>query len=98
MHRIRYLSDGTEGSLFLWAIAGTAVGYLDDLYAILLDDVQLTVTPATQLNSTEPSPAALRVDGLDVLSQSVRVPAEVRAASGSLPLRLHPTPQRRGGR
>jgi hypothetical protein len=43
--------------------------YLDDMYSILLDDVTLTVTPASQANSLEG--AGIRVDGLDRLTQPI---------------------------
>jgi len=45
--------------------------YLDDAYAIALDDATLTVTPASQANSLEGS--GIRVDGLDRLTQPIPV-------------------------
>jgi hypothetical protein len=45
--------------------------YLDDLYAILLDDVSLTVTPASAANSVESG--GIRVDGLDNCRQAIPV-------------------------
>lgn len=45
------------------------VGYFDDLYVIPLNSITLTVTPASQVNSTETS--GLRVDGADTLTQSI---------------------------
>ncbi|MFC1600706.1 LamG-like jellyroll fold domain-containing protein, partial [Patescibacteria group bacterium] len=44
-------------------------GYYDDLYSFQLDDVSLTVTPATEANSAEGW--GLRVDGRDTLTQAI---------------------------
>lgn len=48
---------------------GGASGYADDAYTLRLSDVSLTVTPASQTNSTETT--GLRVDGADTLTQSI---------------------------
>lgn len=47
----------------------TGQDYLDDIYTYRLNDVSLTVTPASQANSTEAS--GVRVDGGDSLTQSI---------------------------
>jgi hypothetical protein len=49
--------------------APTGIRYTDDFYAIALDDVTLTVTPASQANSLEGT--GIRVDGLDRLTQPI---------------------------
>jgi len=43
-------------------------GYIDDVYAVSLPSVTLTITPASQVNSTESS--GLRVDGSDTVTQA----------------------------
>lgn len=52
-------------------IQGTSSGpvYIDDLYSFQLTDVSLTVTPASEANSSESS--GLRVDGADTLTQTI---------------------------
>jgi hypothetical protein len=45
------------------------VSYVDDTYAVALDDVTLTVTPASQANSLEGT--GIRVDGKDRLTQPI---------------------------
>ena len=55
------------------------VGYVDDLYSFPLDAVSLTVTPASEANSTETS--GLRVDGRDTLTQPV---TELTATAGTI--------------
>ncbi|KKN85739.1 hypothetical protein LCGC14_0275440 [marine sediment metagenome] len=45
------------------------VGYADDAYLVALDDVALTVTPASEANSLESG--GIRVDGYDALTQPV---------------------------
>jgi hypothetical protein len=57
----------SAGQLRLYGYS--AVGYLDDLYVVALDAVTLTVTAATEANSTEST--GLRVDGNDLLSQPI---------------------------
>jgi hypothetical protein len=57
-------------TIFYYGGSG-AIGdrYLDDLYAILLDDVSLTVTPASAANSVESG--GIRVDGWDIAPQPI---------------------------
>jgi hypothetical protein len=57
--------DATPAIGVYQAAAGNA--YVDDLYAFLLDDVSLTVTPASEANSAETT--GLRVDGRDTCTQ-----------------------------
>jgi hypothetical protein len=45
--------------------------YCDDAYALLLDDVSLTVTPASAANSIESG--GIRVDGMDWVTQPIPV-------------------------
>ncbi|MFA5136619.1 MAG: LamG-like jellyroll fold domain-containing protein [Patescibacteria group bacterium] len=45
------------------------VSKIDDIYAFKLTDIPLTVTPASQANSTENT--GLRVDGADTLTQDI---------------------------
>ncbi len=61
------------------------VGYVDDAYLYQLDDVSLTVTPASEANSTETT--GLRVDGLDTLTQPV---TELTATSGTIEAQFTP--------
>jgi len=65
-----YRITGVNPFHALYSDAG-AVGarYLDDLYAILLDDVSLTVTPASAVNSVESG--GIRVDGWDIAPQPI---------------------------
>jgi hypothetical protein len=58
---------GISNDAVLAANAGAAaLRYADDYYAVLCDDVSLTVTPASEANSLETS--GLRVDGQDLCS------------------------------
>ncbi len=47
----------------------TGARYVDDVYAILLNTVTLTVTPASEANSAENG--GIRVDGLDACTQPI---------------------------
>jgi hypothetical protein len=47
------------------------VAYMDNCYAILCDDVSLTVTPASAANSVESG--GIRVDGKDVCNQTIPI-------------------------
>ena len=66
--------------------------YADDLFVIALDDITLTVTPASEANSTETPTSGntgIRVDGLDECT----VPAathRVLATSGGIRFRVTP--------
>ena len=52
------------------ALSGaTDTRFIDDIYGIEMDDVSLTITPASEANSTEDG--GLRVDGLDTLTQPI---------------------------
>lgn len=67
-------------TIFLYGGAGAAGDrFLDDFYAILLDDVTLTATPATLANSLEGT--GIRVDGGDRLTMPWN-PALLRATKG----------------
>lgn len=68
--------------------SGTATGarYVDDLYALVMDAVSLTVTPASEANSTEA--AGLRVDGLDLCTQNVA--GMLGALSGKIAFNVTP--------
>jgi hypothetical protein len=79
------------------AIANPSLSYLayntnnqsqDDLYAIALDPVTLTCTPASTANSQETS--GLRVDGRDTLSQAVTAVDGIFATSGTIKFRYTP--------
>jgi len=61
---------------------GAANCLVDDISIIELDDVSLTVTPASAANSAEDG--GIRVDGLDVCSQPI---AGLRATSGKFRIR-----------
>ena len=63
----------------------TAQRYVDDLYAIALDDVTLTVTPASQASSLEGT--GIRVDGLDRLTQPV---TSLQAGKGKITFQYTP--------
>lgn len=56
-----------------------AAAYWDDLYAFELAPVSLTVTPASEANSTEST--GLRVDGQDICTQTI---SNVTATAGTL--------------
>lgn len=67
--------------------SGVVSRYLDDAYAFELDDVSLTVTPASQANSVESG--GLRVDGRDQCSQPI--PAGILSAtSGHIRFKYRP--------
>ncbi|KKN74831.1 hypothetical protein LCGC14_0387240 [marine sediment metagenome] len=61
------------------------VQYVDDVYVFALDAVSLTVTPASEANSTETS--GLRVDGLDIMTQPI---TELAATLGNMRLAYTP--------
>ncbi|MFC2055650.1 hypothetical protein ACFLV7_15340 [Chloroflexota bacterium] len=71
---------GTGGGEY--SIGGDDAGplYADDVYAVFLDDVSLTVTPDNEAGSTEDS--GIRVDGLD--SCTVDITGELGATSGKV--------------
>jgi len=82
---LRALDTSPELQIEADAIAGD--GFSDDFYALELDDVTLTVTPASEANSAEDT--GIRVDGLD----SLTVPAtahKMKARSGGLKWRATP--------
>jgi hypothetical protein len=58
---------------------------VDDLYLIALDDVTLTVTPASAANSAEGT--GIRVDGLDRLTQPV---TSLQAGKGKITFQYTP--------
>lgn len=67
-HKNLVLLHKTEGGAGIRITANAPnPGYVDDVYIISLDDVSLTVTPASEANSTEST--GLRVDGYDALGQ-----------------------------
>ena len=57
------------------------VSYIDDAYAIALDDVSLTATPASLANSQESG--GIRVDGNDSLTQPIPA-GKLKATSGKV--------------
>lgn len=59
--------------------------YVDDIYGIALSNVSLTVTPASQANSTETS--GLRVDGADTLIQPI---TDISTTAGTLKFKFTP--------
>ncbi len=61
------------------ANAGAANFLVDDVSVIVLDDVSITVTPASEANSTEDG--GIRVDGLDT---ALSAPVTVTASKGKL--------------
>ncbi|MEI6462086.1 MAG: LamG-like jellyroll fold domain-containing protein [bacterium] len=60
-------------------------GYADDMYYFTLDNISLTVTPASQANSGEST--GLRVDGGDTLTQAV---SSMSTTSGSIKFKFTP--------
>lgn len=63
-----------------WLVSeGAGVRYSDDAHIIALDDVSITVTPASQVNSVEAS--GLRVDGRDACTQPI---TEITVTEGSI--------------
>ena len=69
---------------YLHAISGaTALRRTDDAYGILLNDVSLTVTPASEANSLESG--GIRVDGDDECTQ---LPVCLTRSSGSIRFRV----------
>ena len=67
VHRAINIAQTLETYLRVSGVGGA--GYYDDIYTFELTDVSLTVTPASQANSTETS--GLRVDGRDTLTQPI---------------------------
>ncbi|MFC1790241.1 DUF2341 domain-containing protein [Patescibacteria group bacterium] len=59
--------------------------YFDDFYWYLLTDVSLTVTPASEANSTETS--GLRIDGDDTATQTI---SELTTSSGTINFQYRP--------
>ena len=70
---------GANPTLYFIGEAGAGTDrWTDDLYAIVLNDVSLTVTPASEANSLENG--GIRVDGYDKLTTSVESALEYRGA------------------
>lgn len=57
------------GSIRMGGIGTSSSYYFDDFYIVEMSDISLTVTPASQANSTEDT--GLRVDGADTLTQPI---------------------------
>ena len=76
---------GSSGSSRWLRFGDSSLGYADDLYNILLSDVSLTVTPATEANSLETS--GLRVDGTDTLTQPLDT---LTTTSGNIQFKFTP--------
>lgn len=74
-----------NSSFALQSLAPDSVGYYDDVYTLILSDVFLTVTPASQADSIETT--GLRVDGADKLSQPI---TGWTVASGSAKFKFTP--------
>jgi hypothetical protein len=63
-------TGGTIPAIYIQGINGAAGDrFLDDIYIFELDDVSLTVTPASEANSAESG--GLRVDGFDFCFQTI---------------------------
>jgi hypothetical protein len=61
-------ASNTATEPYIEALASaTGDRFLDDIYMFALDDVSLTVTPASEANSAETD--GLRVDGRDTCTQ-----------------------------
>jgi hypothetical protein len=71
--------------LVVYSGGGAANFLVDDVSVIPLDDVSLTVTPASEANSTEGT--GLRVDGLDTLTQPI---TGLTATSGKIRFKWTP--------
>lgn len=82
-----YRTNGSsKGYVLPYANSGSLnTSYADDIYAFQLTDVSLTVTPASQANSTETS--GLRVDGADTLTQPI---TNLSASSGTITFKVTP--------
>jgi hypothetical protein len=65
----RMWQTGADSRFFLQTSSAGATGYVDDAYVFQLTDVSLTVTAATEANSTEST--GLRVDGRDTATQTI---------------------------
>jgi len=79
--------DSTLAQYYLRTDSGaTGNRFADDLYSFALDDVSLTVTPASRENSEETT--GLRVDGLDTLNQTL---SNITSSSGEI--RFYFTPR-----
>jgi hypothetical protein len=69
-HWIGRMHEKSGNSFAYFPSVGTeTTAYLDDVYVYAITPVSLTVTPASEANSTESS--GIRVDGLDTLTQSI---------------------------
>lgn len=88
---LRALTTSNYGRLFPNS-AATSARYIDDKYIILLDDVSLTATPASEANSTEDG--GIRVDGRDTCTQPIPA-GKLGATSGKI--RFNWTPRRGDG-
>jgi hypothetical protein len=62
-----FRTDAVFGTYQLFANILTSNAYLDDVYAITMDDISLTVTPASEVNSVEDD--GVRIDGYDDVYQ-----------------------------
>ena len=84
--RVYRASSGNPSLRFRQRDAANADGLLDDIYAFKLDDVSLTVTPASAANSVESG--GLRVDGRDKLEQDIT--NRLKRTSGEIRWRSRP--------
>jgi hypothetical protein len=80
-----------SGAIRRFALEGLGAAgglrYTDDAMAIVMDDVTLTVTPASKDNSTEDT--GLRVDGLDTCTQPIPS-SKIKASRGRIRWRWTP--------
>jgi hypothetical protein len=72
---------------FLSYTAGASQFYIDDVFIRKLDDVSLTVTPASAANSLEGT--GYRVDGTDLLTQPIPV-GKLKATKGRIRFKWTP--------
>ncbi len=77
---VRSTGNGIIGAYLIYFTNGNDV-WADDPYALSLDAVSLTATPATKANSTEND--GLRVDGLDTCTQPTQ--PVLKATKGEYP-------------
>lgn len=73
-----------NSAMGIWS-PGTLNARIDDVYAFQLSDVSLTVTPASEANSTEST--GLRVDGTDTLTQTIDT---ITSTGGSIKFKFTP--------
>lgn len=74
--------NSSKRNYFMGGTGNTGIRYLDDVYAINLDAVSLTSTPASSANSIEGT--GIRVDGRDNVYQTVTPVGILTASKGRI--------------